>query len=188
MLFRSKISSRYPLIELLTGVLAGIAAWYFGASIQLLAALILTFALISLTWIDLDTQLLPDNITLPLLWIGLLFNMNSTFVPLSQAVVGAVAGYLVLWSIFWAFKLATGKEGMGYGDFKLLAALGAWFGWTALPMIILLSSVVGLIAAVGLMVFKGHQRSQPIPFGPYLAGAGMLALYFRAPLANLMGI
>ena len=184
----AKISSRYPLIELLTGVLAGIAAWYFGASIQLLAALILTFALISLTWIDLDTQLLPDNITLPLLWIGLLFNMNSTFVPLSQAVVGAVAGYLVLWSIFWAFKLATGKEGMGYGDFKLLAALGAWFGWTALPMIILLSSVVGLIAAVGLMVFKGHQRSQPIPFGPYLAGAGMLALYFRAPLANLMGI
>ena len=184
----AKISSRYPLIELLTGVLAGIAAWYFGASIQLLAALILTFALISLTWIDLDTQLLPDNITLPLLWIGLLFNMSSTFVPLSQAVVGAVAGYLVLWSIFWAFKLATGKEGMGYGDFKLLAALGAWFGWTALPMIILLSSVVGLIAAVGLMVFKGHQRSQPIPFGPYLAGAGMLALYFRAPLANLMGI
>ena len=185
---QAKISSRYPLIELLTGVLAAAAAWHFGASVQLLAALIFTFTLISLTWIDLDTQLLPDNMTLPLLWIGLLFNLNSTFVPLPQAVVGAVAGYLVLWSIYWAFKLVTGKEGMGYGDFKLLAALGAWFGWTALPMIILLSSVVGLVAALGLMVFKGHQRSEPIPFGPYLAGAGMLTLYFRAPLARMMGI
>ena len=184
----TKISSRYPLIELLTGVLAGAAAWHFGASIQLFAALVLTFTLISLTWIDLDTQLLPDNMTLPLLWIGLLFNLHATFVPLSQAVVGAVAGYLVLWSIYWVFKLVTGKEGMGYGDFKLLAALGAWFGWTALPMIILLSSVVGLAAAVCLMIFKGHQRSEPIPFGPYLAGAGMLTLYFRAPLARMMEI
>lgn len=182
-----KISPRYPFIELLTGLLAGAAAWHFGPSVQLFAALILTFALVSLTWIDLDTQLLPDNMTLPLLWIGLLFNLHSTFVPLSHAVVGAVAGYLILWSIYWAFKLVTGKEGMGYGDFKLLAALGAWFGWSALPMIILLSSVVGLVAALGLMAFKGHQRSEPIPFGPYLAGAGMLVLYFRAPLGRVIG-
>ncbi len=184
---KTKISARYPAVELLTGALAGLAAWHFGGTIQLFAALIFTFALIALTFIDLDTQLLPDSMTLPLVWIGLLFNIKATFVPLQDAVVGAVAGYLILWSIYWAFKLITGKEGMGYGDFKLLAALGAWFGWMALPTIILLSSVVGLIAAVGLMLFKGHQRSQPIPFGPYLAGAGMLALYLRQTLSGVLG-
>jgi leader peptidase (prepilin peptidase) / N-methyltransferase len=185
---KAPISIRYPFIELLTGVLAGLAAWKFGASWQLAGALAFSFALVALTWIDLDTQLLPDSITLPLLWLGLLLNVRGTFVPLSEAVVGAALGYLVLWSIYWIFKIVTGKEGMGYGDFKLLAAIGAWFGWTVLPMVILLSSVVGLIAAVGLMLFKGHQRSQPIPFGPYLAAAGLLALYLKPVLSQWMKI
>jgi leader peptidase (prepilin peptidase) / N-methyltransferase len=185
---KAPISFRYPFVELLTGVLAGLAAWKFGASWQLAGALAFSFALVALTWIDLDTQLLPDSITLPLLWLGLLLNLRGTFVPLQEAVVGAALGYLVLWSIYWLFKLVTGKEGMGYGDFKLLAAIGAWFGWTVLPMVILLSSVVGLIAAVGLMLFKGHQRSQPIPFGPYLAAAGLLALYLKPVLGHWMKI
>jgi leader peptidase (prepilin peptidase) / N-methyltransferase len=185
---KAPISARYPLIELLTGALAGLAAWHFGASIQLAAALGFTFCLVVLTFIDLDTMLLPDVITLPLLWVGLLLNLKGVFVSLESAVIGAVAGYLILWSIYWAFKLVTGKEGMGYGDFKLLAALGAWFGWQVLPMIILLSSVVGLVAAIGMMVFKNHGRVQPIPFGPYLAGAGLLALYLRPMLAGFMGI
>jgi leader peptidase (prepilin peptidase) / N-methyltransferase len=185
---KAPISFRYPFVELLTGVLAGLAAWKFGASWQLAGALAFSFALVALTWIDLDTQLLPDSITLPLLWLGLLLNLRGTFVPLQEAVVGAALGYLVLWSIYWLFKLVTGKEGMGYGDFKLLAAIGAWFGWTVLPMVILLSSVVGLIAAVGLMLFKGHQRSQPIPFGPYLAAAGLLALYLKPLLGHWMKI
>jgi leader peptidase (prepilin peptidase) / N-methyltransferase len=185
---KAPISFRYPFVELLTGALAGLAAWKFGASWQLAGALAFSFALVALTWIDLDTQLLPDSITLPLLWLGLLLNVRGTFVPLQEAVVGAALGYLVLWSIYWLFKLVTGKEGMGYGDFKLLAAIGAWFGWTVLPMVILLSSVVGLIAAVGLMLFKGHQRSQPIPFGPYLAAAGLLALYLKPVLGQWMKI
>ncbi len=185
---KAPISARYPFVEMLTGALAGLAAWHFGASPQLVAALAFSFALVALTFIDLDTQLLPDVITLPLLWLGLLLNMRGIFVSLESAVIGAVAGYLILWSIYWLFKLVTGKEGMGYGDFKLLAALGAWFGWQVLPMIILLSSVVGLVAAVGLMVFKNHQRTQAIPFGPYLAGAGLLALYLRPVLAGFMGI
>jgi leader peptidase (prepilin peptidase) / N-methyltransferase len=185
---KAPISFRYPFVELLTGALAGLAAWKFGASWQLAGALAFSFALVALTWIDLDTQLLPDSITLPLLWLGLLLNVRGTFVPLQEAVVGAALGYLVLWSIYWLFKLVTGKEGMGYGDFKLLAAIGAWFGWTVLPMVILLSSVVGLIAAVGLMLFKGHQRSQPIPFGPYLAAAGLLALYLKPVLSQWMKI
>jgi leader peptidase (prepilin peptidase) / N-methyltransferase len=146
------------------------------------------FSLVALTFIDFDTQLLPDALTLPLLWLGLLLNLRGTFVPLPEAVLGAVFGYLSLWSIYWIFKLVTGKEGMGYGDFKLLGALGAWLGWTVLPMIILLSSVVGLVAAVGLMLFKGHQRTQPIPFGPYLAAAGLLALYMRPVLGPLLGL
>jgi leader peptidase (prepilin peptidase) / N-methyltransferase len=185
---KAPISPRYAFVELLTGALAGLAAWHFGGSIQLAAALALTFCLVTLTFIDLDTQLLPDIITLPLMWLGLLLNLKGVFVTIESAVIGAVAGYLILWSIYWLFKLVTGKEGMGYGDFKLLAALGAWFGWQVLPMIILLSSVVGLVAAVGLMLFKNHQRSQPIPFGPYLAGAGLLALYLRPVLAGVMGI
>jgi leader peptidase (prepilin peptidase)/N-methyltransferase len=129
-----------------------------------------------MTFIDFDTQLLPDDLTYPLLWAGLLINIDGAFVPLQEAVIGAAAGYLVLWGIYWLFKLVTGKEGMGYGDFKLLAALGAWLGWTMLPTIVLLSSVVGAVVGIGLIVFGGHKRGKPIPFGPYLAAAGLIAL------------
>jgi leader peptidase (prepilin peptidase) / N-methyltransferase len=183
---KTPISFRYPFVELLTGALAGLAAWHFGASWALAGVLAFSFALVALTFIDFDTQLLPDAITLPLLWLGLLLNIRGTFVPLQDAVIGAAAGYLILWSIYWLFKLVTGKEGMGYGDFKLLGAIGAWLGWTALPAVVLLSSVVGLVAAVSLMLFKGHQRSQPIPFGPYLAVAGMLALYLKPMLGSIL--
>ncbi|MCC7058833.1 MAG: prepilin peptidase, partial [Burkholderiaceae bacterium] len=132
--------------------------------------------------------LLPDAMTLPLLWLGLLLNLAATYTDLRAAVIGAAAGYLILWSVYWVFKLATGKEGMGYGDFKLLAALGAWFGWTALPSVILLASVVGAAIGITLMVFARRGREVPMPFGPYLAGAGLLALYFREPLGTLFGI
>ena len=142
-----------------------------------------------MTFIDADTQLLPDDLTLPLLWTGLLVNLNGTFTPLSDAVIGAVAGYLILWSIYWVFKFATGKEGMGYGDFKLLAALGAWLGWGMLPMIILLSSIVGATVGIFLIVFTKRGRDNPIPFGPYLAGAGMIALLYGKAIAdNTLGI
>ena len=141
-------------------------------------ALIFAWSLIALTAIDIDTQLLPDDITLPLLWLGLLVNLNTGFTPLSSAVVGAVAGYLSLWLVYWIFKLITGKEGMGYGDFKLLAALGAWLGWKMLPIVILLSSLVGAIVGISLIVFTRHGRSTPIPFGPYLAAAGLIALFW----------
>ena len=139
---------------------------------------IMLWALIALTAIDLDTQLLPDSITLPLLWIGLALNLAGTYVDISSAVIGAMVGYLTLWSVFWLFKLATGKEGMGYGDFKLLAALGAWLGWPMLPVIILLSSVVGAVVGISLIVFSRHGRNTPIPFGPYLAAAGIIALFW----------
>jgi leader peptidase (prepilin peptidase)/N-methyltransferase len=142
------------------------------------------WSLLALTVIDLDTQLLPDDITLPLLWSGLLLNLGGTFTPLAAAVIGAIAGYLALWSIYWAFKLATGKEGMGYGDFKLLAAIGAWLGWQKLPMVILFSSVVGAAVGVGLMVFARHGREKPIPFGPYLAAAGLIAMLWGEPIAR----
>ena len=174
---KTAISFRYPLVEIIS------ACWPLSAGIMFLGSLeiillvcLLSWALLALTLIDLDTQLLPDSITLPLLWVGLLANLNGTIAPLEDAVLGAVVGYLILWSIYWLFKLATGKEGMGYGDFKLLAALGAWLGWQMLPLVIILSSLVGTIAAVGLMVFKGHGRNNPIPFGPYLAIAGYIAL------------
>ena len=137
--------------------------------------------------IDFDTQLLPDDLTLPLLWIGLALNLSGIFAPVRDALVGAMAGYLVLWSIYWFFKLVTGREGMGYGDFKLLAALGAWFGWQALPAIILLASLVGAAVGIGLILFRKHGRQVPIPFGPYLAGAGLLTLYLGKPLAGLYG-
>jgi leader peptidase (prepilin peptidase)/N-methyltransferase len=182
------IPLRYPVVELATGALSAIAIWRFGATVEGLGALVLTGFLIALAVIDFDTQLLPDNMTLPLLWLGLLFNLGGVFAPLPAAVIGAVAGYLALWSIYWLFKLATGKEGMGYGDFKLLAALGAWFGWMALPAVILLASVVGAAVGIALMVFARHGRNVPIPFGPYLAGAGLLALYFREPLAGVFGM
>ena len=170
------ISARYPLVELLTGLASAACAWRFGYGVELAGALLLSWALIALAFIDLDTQLLPDDITLPLLWMGLLFAVAGGFVPLQSAVIGAIAGYLALWLVFWAFKLATGKEGLGYGDFKLLAALGAWLGWSALPQIILLSSVVGAVTGIALIVLRRQQRGAAMPFGPFLAAAGWLAL------------
>ncbi len=174
---KAGISLRYPAVELLTAVLSGIAAWKFGPGVPALGAIGLIWALIALAFIDADTQLLPDDITLPLLWLGLLLNLFGTYTSLHDAVIGAMAGYLALWSVYWLFKLVTGKEGMGYGDFKLLAALGAWMGWQMLPVIILLSSVVGAVLGIALMVLARHGRGQPMPFGPYLAGAGVLALF-----------
>lgn len=174
---KARISWRYPVVEAVAGLLALLAGLSFGYGPQLLGALLMIWALIALTGIDIDTQLLPDAITLPLLWLGLLFNLFGVFTDLESAVIGAMAGYLILWSVFWLFKLVTGKEGMGYGDFKLLAALGAWFGWQALPMIILLSSLVGAVIGIGLIVARGQGREVPMPFGPYLAGAGLLTLF-----------
>ncbi len=172
------ISLRYPLVELAAGLAAGYAAMRFGYSAAGFGAMLFAWALIALAAIDYDTQLLPDDITLPLLWTGLLFNLGGTFVPLGTAVVGAVAGYLSLWSVYWLFKFATGKDGMGYGDFKLLAAICAWLGWQALALVILLSSVVGAVVGIALMVFTRHGRDKPIPFGPYLAAAGFIALFW----------
>jgi leader peptidase (prepilin peptidase)/N-methyltransferase len=179
---KAPISPRYPAIELLTGLLSGFLIWRFGAGLAGLAVLVFAYLLIAMTFIDADTQLLPDDLTLPLIWLGLLVNLNGTFVPLQEAVIGAAAGYLSLWAIFWLFKLATGKEGMGYGDFKLLAALGAWLGWKMLPVIILMSSVVGAVVGIGLIVLARRGRDIPMPFGPYLAAAGMLSLLYGKPL------
>ncbi len=170
------ISPRYPLVELTTGLLTLSLMLQFPASAALLGAMLLTWCLVALTMIDVDHQLLPDDITLPLIWLGLLFNIGGTYVTLTDAVIGAMAGYLTLWSVYWLFKLLTGKDGMGYGDFKLLAALGAWLGWQALPSIILLSSVVGAAVGIALMFFKRRGKDVPIPFGPYLAAAGWIAL------------
>lgn len=181
---KAKISMRYPLIEALTGALIGGVAYQYGYSYASLFAFIFVFALIALTFIDFDTQLLPDDITLPLLWLGLLFNFNTGFTDLKSAVLGAVFGYLILWSVYWLFKLVTGKEGMGYGDFKLLAAIGAWFGWQLLPAVILLSSVVGALIGIGLIVFKGKGGGTAIPFGPFLALGGIAALFFGQQLAS----
>ena len=181
---KAPISARYPVIELATGVLSAVLIWRFGAGLPGLAVLLFAWLLIAMTCIDADTQLLPDDLTLPLLWLGLLVNLNGTFVPLDEAVIGAAAGYLCLWLIFWLFKLATGKEGMGYGDFKLLAALGAWLGWKMLPVIVLLSSVVGAIVGIGLIVLARRGRNVPMPFGPYLAAAGMLALLYGKPMMH----
>jgi leader peptidase (prepilin peptidase)/N-methyltransferase len=172
------ISLRYPLVEAVTGLLFGYAAWRYGATFAGAGALLFIAAMIALTFIDFDTQLLPDDITLPLLWAGLLLNLGGTFTTLSNAVTGAAAGYLALWSVYWLFKLATGKEGMGYGDFKLLAAIGAWLGWQMLPLVILLSSVVGALVGIVLIVLARHGRNVPIPFGPYLAAAGVIALFW----------
>lgn len=183
------ISPRYPLVEALTGLLSAYAAWHFGPTLQAAGALLLIWALIALSFIDLDTQLLPDAITLPLLWLGLLFNLIGAYADIDSAVIGAMAGYLSLWSIFWLFKLATGKEGMGYGDFKLLAALGAWLGWSLLPVIVLLSSLVGAAAGIALIALARHGRNVPIPFGPYLAAAGIIALFWGQELTrNYLGL
>ncbi|GGB87570.1 type 4 prepilin-like proteins leader peptide-processing enzyme [Marinobacterium zhoushanense] len=172
----TSISLRYPAVELLTGILGGFIGWQLGLDLAGAGLLTLTWVLIALTFIDIDHQLLPDRLTLPLLWLGLLFNTQGTFTSIEHAVYGAAAGYLVLWSVYWIFKLLTGKEGMGYGDFKLLAAIGAWGGFEVLPLTILLSSVVGVALALTLMAAKRHQAANPLPFGPYLAIAGWIAL------------
>jgi leader peptidase (prepilin peptidase) / N-methyltransferase len=171
------IGARYPLVELVTGLLFAACAWKFGAAWQAVAAMVFCAVLVALTGIDLDTQLLPDQLTLPLLWLGLLVNINVMFASLIDAVIGAAAGYLVLWSVFWIFKLLTGREGMGYGDFKLLAAIGAWFGWQALPLTLLISSVFGALIGVTMILFQNKDRRTAIAFGPYLAAAGLVALF-----------
>jgi leader peptidase (prepilin peptidase)/N-methyltransferase len=181
---KAPISARYPTVELVSAFISALLVWRFGSGVAGLATLLFAWMLIAMTLIDADTQLLPDDLTLPLLWCGLLVNLNGTFVPLDEAVIGAAAGYLSLWSVYWLFKLATGKEGMGYGDFKLLAALGAWLGWKMLPVIILLSSVVGAVVGIALIVLARRGRDKPMPFGPYLAAAGMLALLYGNPLAR----
>ena len=178
------ISKRYPIVEAVSALLSAYAAWHFGFGAAALGALLFVWAMVALTFIDLDTQLLPDDITLPLLWLGLAFNVGGTYTELPAAVIGAMAGYLALWSVFWLFKLATGKEGMGYGDFKLLAAIGAWLGWQMLPLTILLSSLVGAVVGIVLIVAARHGRNVPIPFGPYLAAAGLIALFWGEALTQ----
>lgn len=178
------ISPRYPIVEAATALLSAYTAWHFGPTLAMVGALLLVWSLIALAAIDLDTQLLPDSITLPLLWLGIAFNLAGAFVDLPTSIIGAMAGYLALWTVYWLFKLTTGKEGMGYGDFKLLAALGAWLGWQMLPAIILLSSVVGAIVGISLIVAARHGRNVPIPFGPYLAAAGVIALFWGPQLTN----
>ena len=173
---KTKISLRYPMVELATAMLSIVIAANYGVTFTTLMLLVLTWGLICLTLIDVDHMLLPDQITLPLLWLGLLVNINGAIVPLHDAVVGAVAGYMSLFSIFWLFKLITGKDGMGHGDFKLVALFGAWIGWQLLPLLILMASAVGAVIGISLMVFKNHQREQAIPFGPYLAVAGWITL------------
>jgi leader peptidase (prepilin peptidase)/N-methyltransferase len=199
----TRISARYPIVEALTGVISGYVAWRFGFSFATAAGLVFAWALIALTFIDLDTMYLPDDITLLLLWAGLLFNlscsMSSTLFEaqrsagwpiilpqerqLAYSVIGAIGGYLFLWSVYWAFKLVTGKEGMGFGDFKLLAAIGAWFGWISLLPVILISSLVGAGVGVGLILLRKHAREKPIPFGPYLAAAGLIYMFSGRQLA-----
>ncbi len=180
---KESISARYPLVELMTAVLAALCAWRFGASWEAIMAIVMTLALVPIAMIDADTQLIPDTIVLPLIWLGLVMSLyhpmdgaQTLFIAPQAAIVGAMAGYLSLWSIYWLFKLVTGKEGMGYGDFKLLAALGAWLGWQQLPLIILMSAVVGAIVGIAMMAFRKHKRSVPIPFGPYLAAAGWITM------------
>ncbi len=182
---QTPISVRYPIIELVTAIASALVAFHFGFHWLTLAVLVLTWSLIVLTMIDFDHQLLPDDITLPLLWLGLLVNSFGLITSLQSAVWGAMGGYLMLWGVYWLFKLVTGKEGMGYGDFKLLAALGAWLGWQALPMIILLSSLVGAIVGISLIAILGRDKNIPIPFGPYLASAGFLSLVWGNEISGL---
>lgn len=179
------IPVRYPLVETLTGILFAAAAWQWGLGQDVLWIWTLLAALVALAFIDIDTQLLPDNITLPLAWLGLLANLQGRFVPLDEAVLGAVAGYLSLWSVFHLFRLLTGKEGMGFGDFKLLAALGAWMGWKMLLPIVLLASVAGAVAGVALILMKGQSRDKPIPFGPWLVIGGGVSLFWGPQMVRL---
>jgi leader peptidase (prepilin peptidase)/N-methyltransferase len=185
---KAPISPRYPLVELLTGALSALVVWQLGSGWAGLAGLVLLYVLVALTFIDFDTQLLPDDLTYPLIWAGLLVNLDGTFVPLRSAVIGAVAGYLSLWSVYWLYKLLRQREGMGYGDFMLLAGLGAWMGWTMLPAIILMSSVVGAIVGVVLMVVNRRGLDLQIPFGPYLAAAGLICFLYRPQLQAASGI
>ncbi|WP_417539459.1 prepilin peptidase [Marinobacter sp.] len=182
---KTHISARYPIIEAVTALFSVITVVIGGPSESTLLALLLVWALIALTVIDFDTQLLPDSITLPLMWLGLMLSYFGYLGDFNSAFLGAVVGYLSLWSVYWLFKLATGKEGMGHGDFKLLAALGAWLGWELLPAVILLSSAVGAVVGISLMVFKKHGREVPIPFGPYLAAAGLLCLWFGVEIQEI---
>jgi leader peptidase (prepilin peptidase)/N-methyltransferase len=181
---KAPISPRYPIVEAVTGLLSAVLVWHFGSGWLGLASLVFAYFLIAMTLIDYDTKTLPDDLTFPLLWLGLLINLDGMIVPLRDAVIGAMAGYMSLWAVYWLFKLATGKEGMGYGDFKLLAALGAWMGWAMLPTIVILSSFVGAIVGISLIVFARRDRNNPIPFGPYLAAAGMIALLYGIPLTR----
>ena len=179
-----RIPLRYPAIEILCGLLSVIVVWQFGLTVQAGGALLLTWALIALSFIDFDTQYLPDAITLPFLWLGLAFNVAGIFTSTQASVIGAIAGYLTLWSVYHVFRLITGKEGMGYGDFKLLALFGAWLGWSALPLVVLLSSVVGAVIGIGLIAARGHDKNIPIPFGPYLAIAGWIAMLWGNQLMD----
>lgn len=180
---QTHISLRYPAVEVITAFMSGFVAWYFGFSVITIATLIFVWALIALAVIDLNTQLLPDDITLPLLWLGLLVNMGSYgFTDIHSAIIGAVAGYLSLWLIYWGFKLITGKEGMGYGDFKLLSAIGAWLGWSMLPLVIIFSSLVGASVGIGLIITAKLKKNIPIPFGPYLVGGAIIALFWGEKL------
>lgn len=182
---RTRISARYPLVELLTAVMSAVVAWQLGFGIAAIVFIVITWALITLTFIDIDKMLLPDQITLPLLWFALLFSLSdSAFVNPAQAMVGAAAGYLSLWSVYWLFKLLTGKEGMGYGDFKLLAIFGALLGWQQLPLIILLSSLVGAVVGITLLSVQDKDRSTPIPFGPYIAAAGWIAMLWGEQITH----
>ena len=178
------ISIQYPIVEAVTGLASAFIAWHFGYSWQTLAALIFTWSLIALTIIDIKKQLLPDNITLPLLWLGLILNLGELFTDSYSSILGAGFGYLSLWSVYHVFRLATGKEGMGFGDFKLLAALGAWMGWQALPIIIIFSSLVGAVTGIAMIMTRRQQQGQPIPFGPFLAAAGWLAMIWGQPITD----
>ena len=178
----TRINPRYPLVEALSGLASAYAAWHFGFGLASVAAMLFLWCMIALSFIDFDTQLLPDSITLPLVWAGLLLNLAGTYTDLASAVIGATAGYLSLWSVYWGFKFATGKEGMGFGDFKLLAAVGAWLGWQMLPFVVLASSFVGAVVGILLMLIAKRGRNVPIPFGPYLAVAGAVALFWGKPL------
>ena len=192
---KAPISRRYPIIELMTAVATAIVAWRFGFGPEAAAAILMTWALIAISMIDVDHQIIPDSLSLPLMWIGLFLSLfhpvadaRILFVPPGEAIAGALAGYLSLWSIYHLFRLITGKEGMGYGDFKLLAALGAWLGlgphYLMLPLIIMLSAIVGAIVGIAMVVFKRHDRSVPIPFGPYLAAAGWIAMMYGPQIIN----
>jgi len=188
---QSSISVRYPIVEMLTAVLAAICAWHFGFGPEALMAIALSCVLVVVSLIDVDHQIIPDSIAIPLLWAGLLMSLfhpvagaETLFIAPQEAIIGAVAGYLSLWSVYQVFKMVTGKEGMGYGDFKLLAALGAWLGWEALPTIILMSAVVGAVIGIAMIVFRGRDRQLPIPYGPYLAAAGWITMLYGEVITN----